>query len=225
MIENIQELKKHLELKEGRKRKAYPDQFGVMHIAVGHKLDAEQKDDELAAMGLEDELDDWNGFEISEEAIDLLLDIDIEDTLHGLRFSFTDEELEALDPQRFCALFNMAFQNGSCVKFPSMVKAVKEGDWQRASDEMLWSNGLKKNRRSAWYKQTPGRCQENADMMLKGSTTKTVVTEGVNTEVPEIENQYLKQLQSIEAKIDSLFEIVAVNDQIIAKLDEILKRE
>ena len=192
MIENIKELKAHLELKEGRKTKAYPDQFGVMHIAVGHKLDAEQKDDELAAMGLEDELDDWTDFEISEEAIDLLLDIDIEDTLHGLRFSFTDEELEALDPQRFCALFNMAFQNGSCVKFPSMVQAVKDGDWQRASDEMLWSNGLKKNRRSAWYKQTPRRCQENADMMLNGTVKKRIIAGDVKieTEVDPTNNAY-----------------------------------
>ena len=85
---------------------------------------------------------------------------------------FADEELEGLDSQRFCALFNMAFQNGSCVKFPSMVNAVKEGDWERAADEMLWSNGLKKNRRSAWYKQTPERCQENADMMRCGSAVK-----------------------------------------------------
>lgn len=175
MIENIKELKAHLELREGRKRKAYPDSEGYMTIGVGHKLDAEQKDDELAAMGIEDELDDWEGFEISEEAIDMLLDIDIEDTLHGLRFSFTDAELEALDPVRFCALFNMAFQNGSCVKFPSMVKAVKEGDWKRASAEMLWSNGVLQNRRSRWYKQTPGRCQENADMMLNGAVEKPVV--------------------------------------------------
>ena len=87
MIDNIRELRKHLEFKEGRRRKAYPDSEGYMTIGVGHKLDAEQKDDELAAMGLDDELENWDGFEISEEAIDQLLTIDIEDTLHGLRFS------------------------------------------------------------------------------------------------------------------------------------------
>ena len=213
MIENIKELKAHLELKEGRKTKAYPDQFGVMHIAVGHKLDAEQKDDELAAMGLEDELDDWNGFEISEEAIDLLLDIDIEDTLHGLRFSFTDEELEALDPQRFCALFNMAFQNGSCVKFPSMVKAVKAGDWDRAADEMLWSNGEKKNRRSAWYKQTPGRCQENADMMRNGTQDKSADPLEVDAQtVAELKNAYSEGFEvAVIDKLDRILDILKEN--------------
>ena len=36
---------------------------------------------------------------------------------------------------------------------------------------MLWSNGLKKQRRSAWYKQTPDRCQEMADRMRNGTTS------------------------------------------------------
>lgn len=198
MTENIRELKIHLELKEGRRKEAYKDSEGHWTIGVGHLLDAEQKDDELAAMGLDDELDNWEGFEISEEAIDKLLDIDIEDTLHGLRFSFTDEELEGLDPKRFCALFNMAFQNGSCVKFPSMVNAIKDGDWERAADEMLWSNGLKKNRRSAWYKQTPTRCQENADMMRQGSVEKPELNDHqAEAEYTEFQSYVVEKLKEI----------------------------
>ena len=203
MIDNINSLKKHLELKEGRRCVAYKDSEGYWTIGVGHLLDAEQKDDELEAMGLEDELENWEGFQISERAVDSLLDIDIEDTLHGLRFSFTDAELEGLDPQRFCALFNMAFQNGSCIKFPSMVKAVKEGDWNRAADEMLWSNGLRKKKRSVWYTQTPGRCQENADMMRFGSTRNEP------DDVPDLTEGADVQARSTERLLQDLDEITA----------------
>ena len=169
LLGNINALKEHLEHDEGRKKGAYKDSKGLWTIAVGHLLSAEQTDRELEAMGLEDELDDWEGFEITDEQIDALLNIDIDDTLTMLKLSFTIDELTELNPDRFIALFSMAFQMGSVVKFPSMVNAIKSADWERAADEMLWSNGLKKQRRSQWYKDTPKRCQKMSDGIRWGN--------------------------------------------------------
>ena len=63
---------------------------------------------------------------------------------------------------------SMCFQMGSVTKFESFIEAVKAEDWERAALEMLWSNGLKKQRRSAWYKKTQSRCQRAADAMISG---------------------------------------------------------
>lgn len=169
MGKNREALKKHLEHDEGRRREAYKDSKGYWTIAVGHLLDAEQSDRELAAMGLDDELDTWEGFEITEAQIDELLDIDIDDTLTMLKLSFDESELAVLDPVRYISLFSMAYQLGSVIKFPAMVSAVKAADWDRAADEMLWSCGLKKKRRSQWYKDTPKRCQKMSDGMRWGA--------------------------------------------------------
>lgn len=143
---------------------------GKMHIGYGHCLDQEQTDDELLVMGLDDEEDDWEGFELSDDQCEALLRIDVEDALEDVLHSFTQEELDALEPARWCAIISMVFQmgGGGLRKFPSFIAAVKAGDWDRAADEMLWSNGLKKQRRSAWYKQTKIRCQEAAEAMRVG---------------------------------------------------------
>lgn len=170
--ENINALKAHLRHDEGEEEEAYQDSEGNWTIAVGHLLDAEQSDRELKAMGLEDELDDWEGFTVTPEQMEELLNIDIDDTLTMLKLSFDESELEKLDPTRFISLFSMAYQLGSVIKFPAMVKAVKTEDWGRAADEMLWSCGLKQQRRSTWYKQTPNRCQKMADGMRYGTFEK-----------------------------------------------------
>ncbi len=169
MSKNREALKQHLEHDEGRRKKAYKDSKGYWTIAIGHLLDAEQSDRELEAMGLEDELDTWEGFELTDAQIEALLDIDIDDTLTMLKLSFDESELETLEPERYISLFSMAYQLGSVIKFPEMVSAVKRGDWDRAADEMLWSNGLKKQRRSQWYKDTPKRCEKMAAAMRFGA--------------------------------------------------------
>ena len=179
MNENRDALRKHLILEEGLKLESYIEKkSGKWHIAYGHLLEQEQHDEELKVMGLEDELDEWKGFTVTQEQADKLLTIDIDDALESLeptkRYAgWTDDELDALDPERFIALISMAFQMGGFgvrSKFPSFVKAMKSADWDRAADEMLWSNGLKKQKRSAWYAETPKRCQEMADRM-RGETT------------------------------------------------------
>ena len=143
---------------------------GVWHIGYGHCLDQEQSDEELEVMGLDDELDDWDGFELSDAQCDSLFEIDVADALSDAEMIFSPEQLEGLSPARWAVVMSMLFQMGAggVRKFKSFITAVIGSDWDRASDEMLWSNGLRKKKRSAWYKQTPERCQEAADAMRVG---------------------------------------------------------
>ena len=143
---------------------------GVWHIGYGHCLDQEQSDDELEVMGLDDELDDWDGFELSDSQCESLFEIDVADALSDAEMIFSADQLDALSPARWAVVMSMLFQMGASGvrKFKSFIAAVIEGDWDRAADEMLWSNGLRKQKRSAWYKQTPDRCQEAADAMRVG---------------------------------------------------------
>ena len=178
-MKNIALLKKELEFKEGRRNAAYKDSEGHWTIAIGHLLN-EQTDAELAILGLEDDLDNWEGFQISEEQIEELLDHDITETMHRLRNAFDDEILDNLDPRRFMACFQMAYQIGSVTGFPAFCNAVREGDWERAADEMLYRDGLKKDIWSKWHKQTPKRCEGMAELMRIGSQ--------VSNQEPEIHN-------------------------------------
>ena len=141
---------------------------GLWHIGHGHLLDAEQSPEELDALGLDDELDDWKGFVIGDVQADVLFCIDVEDARDGALISFTEEELEELDDARWVVVLSMCYQMGSVSKFKSFIKHVKAGEWDKAADEMEWSNGEKKNRRSAWYKKTTDRCVEAAEAMRVG---------------------------------------------------------
>lgn len=180
MGRNREYLKADLRKDEGFREETYLGPVtGLPHIGFGHLLGQQQTDAELAAMGLDDELDDWTGFKITRDQAEKVLDIDVDDAIESLAPAWTSEELEELDPERFVALLSMTFQIGGFgiqSKFPSFVKAVKAEDWDRAADEMLWSNGLKKQRRSAWYKQTPDRCQLMADRMRHGETEEELET-------------------------------------------------
>ena len=147
---------------------AYPDSRDLMTVGYGHLLDQEQSHEELDAMGLEDELESWEGFELTEKQASALFDIDVADAIEAMPSDFTDEYLESLGEHRRAILISMCFQIGSINKFKSMLQAIRDEDWQRASDEMLYSNGLTKAKRSAWYNQTPERCQRAADAMITG---------------------------------------------------------
>ncbi|MCY4584388.1 MAG: glycoside hydrolase family protein [Chloroflexi bacterium] len=205
-----------LEKKEGRRKKAYRDTENIWHIAIGHKLEGGQTDRELEILGIDDEPDDdnWEGFTITDEQIEELLTHDIEEVTHSLLKSFTQEELDSLDPVRHHAVFGMCYQIGSVSGFPSFVKAVKEGDWDRAAKEMLWRNGEKMEVRSRWYKQTSKRCQAAADDMINGtveeSTPDKLLEDAGFTQDPaqqgekqiaELLEQILVTLKSIDAKL------------------------
>ena len=66
-----------------------------------------------------------------------------------------------LDELRLEVLYEMCFQLGfnRLSMFKKMLNAMREGDFNRAADEML---------NSAWHKQTPKRCEELSKIMRNG---------------------------------------------------------
>lgn len=196
---NIREIIRQILIdKEGWRNIAYKDTEDYWHIAVGHSLKDAQTDRELEILDIEDDPETWQGFEVTDEQVEALLQHDMDETFHRLSISFTDAELEALDRKRFLALYNMAYQIGSVSGFPSMVKAVKEEDWDRAADEMLYRNGLKKEVRSLWYKQTPKRCQDMADLMRYGSVPDPVEEDPVTEIAASLKQSDLKNYSDSE---------------------------
>ena len=196
---------------------------GKYHIGIGHLLDAEQSHEELEVMGLEDELEDWSGFELTEDQCQRLFEIDVEDAKEDM-VSFTDAEFNALNETRQAVILSMCFQLGSCRKFKSFVKHVKLGDFEDAANEMLWSNGKTKQKRSAWYTETPGRCQRASDAMRDGYFAKyeeppALVVEG---EGGDDQLRIDSQLEMIISKLDALSGMV--ND-IIANIDKKEKKK
>ena len=175
---NTDVLSKILEEEEGLKLKAYPGPVtGLLHIGIGHLLEQQQDDTELQILGLEDEEDDWTDFRINPDQAYALLDYDIQQSVDRLPLLLDGNTLETIGETRRSILSLMEFQMGvaGVQKFVSFLQALRVGDYDRAADEMEWSNGLKKQRRSKWYKQTKDRCIEMAKAMREGvfATDKT----------------------------------------------------
>ena len=173
MTPRMELLHKVLHGEEGEKRDADGKHIahlvdGKWHIGFGHCLDQEQSDEELEIMKLDDELHDWKGFTVNDEQAYALFEIDIDDALCGALLSFTQDQLHKLDETRWTIILSMCYQMGSIRAFKSFIKYVKAGEWDKAADEMEWSNGEKKQKRSAWYLDTPERCAEAAQAMRDG---------------------------------------------------------
>lgn len=171
-MNNLEALQAHIAEEEGLKLVAYMDTLGKYHIGYGHLLDQDQTDAELEIMGLEEERESWEGFTITEEQAKELRDVDIQEAVESLAPTFEERDLEMLTPDRYIAIISMSFQMGGFgiqKRFPAFCKAVHDEDWDRAADEMMWRDGLKKQKHSLWYTQTPHRCQRMADAMRTGS--------------------------------------------------------
>ena len=138
----------------------------VPHVGIGHNLGIDQTDEEMAVFKVDDP-DDVQA--ITEEQAFDLFDIDVQDAIDDLYPAFTDDELDALNDARYAVIISMAFQlgGGGIRKFKNFIKAVKAEDWKRAADEMVYAN-VDAGRKSAWYKQTPERCDRAAFAMRYG---------------------------------------------------------
>lgn len=182
---------------------AYLDEESqLMHIAYGHLLEQQQTPEELSVMGIEDELHDWNGFSISIDQANRLLEIDIKDAIDQLKPTFDDEFMQTLTQDRYTALVGMSYQLGGygVQRWKGMCNAILNGDWDRASDEMLWSDGTKKVKRSAWYTQTQDRCEKAAHAMRTGSFGEVApllkdrpvkIVDVVQTDVSTLETSFM----------------------------------
>ena len=135
------DLKEQLKRDEGVVNHAYQDSLGFTTIGVGRLIDARR------------------GGGLSDSEVDYLLNNDITDK--------TAQVLEALpwakelSEPRLGVLINMAFQLGirGLLGFPSMLGAVRTGDYGTAALHMVDSK---------WAKQTPDRAKRLAKQMLTG---------------------------------------------------------
>ena len=169
-MKNNELLRQLLIDEEGCELEAYKDSEGIWTIAIGHNLEIDQTEEELAILGLEDELEDWEGFTITEAQAFELFDLDVEEAINDLYPAFTDEDIAKLNETRTAVLISMVFQMGGAGvrKFKNFVQAVKTEDWDTAAAEMIYANP-KVKRHSRWYTQTPERCQRAAAAMRTGS--------------------------------------------------------
>jgi lysozyme len=94
----------------------------------------------------------------SQDEIDLMFENDFRRALDGAEGFFCYSQLNDV---RRGVLIEMVFQmgvNGVC-KFKKFLDAATEEDWQKAHDEMLDSK---------WFRQTPARAKELAEIFLNG---------------------------------------------------------
>ena len=140
--------------------------LGKWHIGIGHNLEIEQTDEELAVIG-EFEEDDPSSLTITEQQAYTLFDIDVQDAIEDIHPFFNDEQLETLGETRRAVILSMVFQmgGGAIRKYKNFKSALLDSDWEKAAHEMVTGS---KGGPSRWLKQTPERCQRAADAMKVG---------------------------------------------------------
>lgn len=135
------ELTKQLRRDEDEILHAYPDHLGYLTIGVGRLIDKRK------------------GGGITEEESAYLLSNDIDK--REAELLRRAPWMANLDPVRFGALLNMAFQMGvdGLLGFINTLAMVREGDYDGAAEGML---------NSLWARQTPERAKRISKQMKTG---------------------------------------------------------
>jgi GH24 family phage-related lysozyme (muramidase) len=135
------DLKNRIKKHEGFLSKVYLDSLGKQTIGYGHLLTEE---DEFV-----------EGVIYDKDILEALFEKDFNtavqgatELLQGVNVSLVAKEV----------IIEMVFQLGKTgvSKFKKMFEALKNNDYSRAAAEML---------NSAWYRQTPSRCEELSNLM------------------------------------------------------------
>ena len=136
-----EDLKSRIKKHEGFLSKVYLDILGKATIGYGHLLTEE---------------DDFvEGVIYDKDILEALFEKDFNKAVQG-----AEELLKGyvVAPLAKDVIIEMVFQLGKTgvSKFKNMFAALKEYDYTRAAAEML---------NSAWYRQTPSRCEELSELM------------------------------------------------------------
>ena len=155
MFTAYEEFKEEVEHEEGRRHTAYRDSLGKLTIGVGHLIPAA----EIADYGPD--------VSVTDDQIDTWLDEDIATTLAGARRHFP--AFDTYNTELQLGIMQWLYQLGPDApnKFPSAKRYLNEGKYREAGLEMIYANP-KTKRHSAWYTQTPARCQRQADRVMAG---------------------------------------------------------
>ena len=140
---NYEDVKNRIKKHEGFVAKVYLDSLDKATIGYGHLLTEE---------------DDFvEGVIYDKDILEALFDKDFDKAKQGM-----EELVGTLDIAMAAKgiIIEMVFQLGKTgvYKFKNMFAALNEFDYTRAAEEML---------NSAWYRQTPSRCEELSNLMRK----------------------------------------------------------
>jgi GH24 family phage-related lysozyme (muramidase) len=140
---NYEDVKNRIKKHEGFVAKVYLDSLGKATIGYGHLLTEE---------------DDFvEGVIYDKDILEAMFDKDFDKAKQGM-----EELVGTLDIAMAAKgiIIEMVFQLGKTgvSKFKNMFAALNEYDYTRAAEEML---------NSAWYRQTPSRCEELSNLMRK----------------------------------------------------------
>jgi len=106
---------------------------------------------------------------ITEAMAERLLNISITNATDDCRAIYPGFD-KLSEPRRF-GLIDFMFNLGVTKilhKFPAFYSAACHHDWNRAADEMQYTDGLKKDQLSDYWKQTKGRAVEIVGMIREG---------------------------------------------------------
>lgn len=150
---------------EGVKVELYWDHLGFPTIGIGHLILHEKTRDRAKinrALSQQIGRTVTDG-RITNEEVSKLFDKDLSGIISEMsRHSRVGPVYASLDDTRKMALINMCFQMGvgGVAKFTNTLAAMLAKQWQKAHDGML---------DSAWAKQTPGRANRVAKIILNGN--------------------------------------------------------
>ena len=138
---NYDDLKARIKEHEGFRDQVYKDSLGFATIGYGHLVLPNDPYEE--------------GVTYSKEDLEKVFDGDFDTACSNANQLIKDLPLHH---QAKCVIIEMVFQLGigGVSKFKNMWKALGEGDYQTASEEMLDSR---------WAKQTPKRAEELSNVM------------------------------------------------------------
>lgn len=149
---NRDRLKDMLIRHEGWKNRPYTCPAGHKTIGVGFNMEVNIMPSDIAShLRLKGYLPD--------DMINRLLDISIDTAVMNCKEIY--KGFDGFSENRQLALIDFLFNvgAGTAIRFKKMRAAIKEGDWNRAADEMI---------DSAWFKQVKGRATEVVDLVRRG---------------------------------------------------------
>ena len=136
-----EDLKARIKKHEGFLTKVYFDSLGNATIGYVHLLTEE---------------DDFvEGVIYDKDILESLFDKDFNKAVSGAEELLKDYDIALIAKE---VIIEMVYQLGKAgvAKFKNMFAALKNNDYSRAAAEML---------NSAWYRQTPSRCEELSNLM------------------------------------------------------------
>jgi len=142
---NLERLKEELIIDEGVKHELYLDHLGLLTFGVGHLVT--ENDPEYGGSV---------GDKVSESRVDECFIKDIGTVVIDCKRLY--QEFEELPEEVQLILANMMFNMGfpRLSKFKNMNKAILDGDWNKAADEMIDSR---------WYRQVTNRADRLVNRM------------------------------------------------------------